>query len=323
MNSAYTNMGMESEVKIPLPYRVLLVDDQAIIAEAVRRMLGDADDLELHYCENGSEALRMAAEIMPAVILQDLVMPDVDGLDLLRFYRAFDKTRDIPVVVLSSKEEANVKAEAFARGANDYLVKLPDKIELLARLRYHTRAYIVHLERDAALRELERLSSIDGLTSIANRRSFDQTLQKEWKRCARDKKPLSLALMDVDNFKLYNDHYGHQAGDSCLQKVATAINACFHRPGDLAARYGGEEFVVILPDTPLEGAEVIADMIRQSVSDLDIEHKHAEAAKHVTISIGIACATPAPKSSPEALIKAADQALYKAKESGRNQVCKE
>jgi class 3 adenylate cyclase/ActR/RegA family two-component response regulator len=137
------------------PIKVLLIDDQPTIGEAVRRMLATQEDIIFHYCSDPAQAIPMAIEIAPTVILQDLVMPDIDGLLLLRFFRANAVTRDIPTIVLSSKEEAKLKAEAFARGANDYLVKLPDRIELIARIRYHSQAYINLLQRNEAYRTMQ------------------------------------------------------------------------------------------------------------------------------------------------------------------------
>jgi two-component system chemotaxis family response regulator WspR len=305
-------------VSVQEPYRILLVDDQAIIFEAVRRMLSSAGEIELHYCSEGTKALQMACEIKPAVILQDLVMPDADGLMLVKFYRASDNTRDIPIVVLSSKEEAKTKAEAFTCGANDYLVKLPDQIELLARLRYHARAYAALMERNAALEELKRISSTDGLTGLYNRRHFDKTLENEWKRAHRDQQPLSLVMLDVDHFKQFNDNYGHQAGDDCLVQVAAALQTSLLRPADTAARYGGEEFIAILPNTPGEGAFVLAEKMRQAIIALNIPHARSSVANHVTVSLGAATTIPTDGAGMEALIKAADTGLYEAKETGRN-----
>jgi phosphoserine phosphatase RsbU/P len=136
------------------PLTVLLVDDQAIVGESVRRMLEPETDIHFHYCQDPTQAIATANAIEPTVILQDLVMPDIDGLQLVKFFRANKGTRETPMIVLSSKEEPAVKAQAFALGANDYLVKLPDRIELLARIRYHSRAYISRLERDEAFRQL-------------------------------------------------------------------------------------------------------------------------------------------------------------------------
>lgn len=134
---------------------VLLVDDQAIVGEAIRRMLADQTDIEFHYCQNPFESIEMAAKLEPTVILQDLVMPEVDGLTLVKFYRAHSAIKDTPLVVLSSTEDAKTKAEAFGLGANDYLVKLPDRLELIARIRYHSRAYIHLLERNEMFAKLE------------------------------------------------------------------------------------------------------------------------------------------------------------------------
>ncbi|PJA32687.1 MAG: diguanylate cyclase response regulator [Zetaproteobacteria bacterium CG_4_9_14_3_um_filter_53_7] len=310
----------ELQLLVPKPYRILVVDDQAFIGRVIGLMLASADDLELHHCESATDALQMAYEIRPAVILQDLVMPRMDGLTLVRQYRAAECTKHIPVVVLSSNEEAKTKADAFAAGANDYLVKLPDKIELLARLRYHIRAYVKYLEAELLLRELRRVSSMDGLTGLANRRCFDETIDYEWKRSTREKTPVSLLMVDVDHFKAFNDHYGHQVGDHCLRKVAAAIAGSAMRAADLAARYGGEEFVVILANTDESGALKTARTILQSVCSLAVDHKQSSTANVVTVSIGVATMIPEHPSTPEILIRSADKALYRAKESGRNRV---
>ncbi|HHJ15011.1 MAG TPA: diguanylate cyclase [Gammaproteobacteria bacterium] len=320
---------------------VLLVDDQPMVAEGIRRMIADEPDIEFHYCQDPKQAVQRATEVKATVILQDLVMPEVDGLTLVRFYRNNPATRDVPIIVLSSKDDPKIKSEAFAQNATDYLVKLPEKIELLARIRAHGRSYLAHREREEACaalrkmqaqletmnqelqksnRELQRLSSLDGLTGVANRRQFDETLVREWRRAARDRKPVSLIFADIDYFKRYNDHYGHQAGDDTLRKVAQAIAHTVHRPGDLVARYGGEEFVMVLSDTTLEGAMAVAHKVLEQVHELRIPHCNAPGLDHVTLSIGVASRIPEPHQAPETLIEAADRALYRAKETGRNQV---
>lgn len=168
--------------------------------------------------------------------------------------------------------------------------------------------------------ELERLSNLDGLTKIANRRRFDECLKQEWKRLAREKKPLSLILCDIDFFKLYNDHYGHQAGDDCLIEVAGAIEESLKRPADLAARYGGEEFGIVLPNTLAKGAMFLADLVRNRVRDLKIVHAKSKTDTYVTLSIGVSEVIPNINNTPEELLLRADKALYKAKDMGRNQV---
>jgi len=313
---------------------VLLVDDQAMIAEAVRRALSSEEDIEFHYCQDPTKAIKLAAEINATVILQDLVMPEIDGLMMVRYFRVNKATAKIPIIVLSTKEEATIKSEAFTLGANDYMVKLPNEIEMIARLRYHSKAYINQLERDAAFRALEesreklaeanlalqKLSSQDGLTGIANRRSFDETLLKEWNRSIRGAKSIGLIMLDIDFFKLYNDHYGHQGGDDCLKKVAKGLESAIHREADFLARYGGEEFSTVLPDTDMNGAVKVAEEMRQAIKDLKIEHAKSKVADTVSISIGVSAVIPLQEMTPEVLIAAADQALYKAKEEGRDTV---
>jgi len=328
---------MQNDLFTPLQsfgIKVFLVDDQPMIAEAVRRCLQDQPDIEFHYCQDPTLAIKMANEIEPTCILQDLVMPEIDGLMMVRFFRANKKTQQTPIIVLSTKEEAEVKSQAFTAGANDYLVKLPDTVELIARIRYHSKSYINLKERDeaflalkesqeklkAANRELEKLSSLDGLTGIPNRRHFDETLAREWHRAMRAGGPLSLIMLDIDFFKLYNDHYGHQGGDDCLKRVAAILAGVTRRDTDIVARYGGEEFAVILPDTDQAGAEQIAEALRASVQGGKIIHAASKVSEYVSISVGVGTAIPARNTTPELLIKTADQALYKAKEEGRNRV---
>ncbi|MFA9219480.1 MAG: diguanylate cyclase [Sphingomonadaceae bacterium] len=315
--------------------RVLLVDDQLIIIEAVRRMLGNQPDIEFHYVADATQAVATALQLQPTVILQDLVMPTIDGFALIKQYREQQALCTVPVIVLSAREDPKLKAHSFVTGANDYLVKLPDQLELLARVRYHSAAHIHRLQRDQAFQflresqrkladaniELEKLAALDALTGIANRRRFDDTLAFEWQRGRRDKRPLTLMMCDVDFFKFYNDSFGHPAGDLCLKKVAAVLTEHLKRPADLAARYGGEEFAIILPDTELTGALIVAESCRRHLEQLAIENPHATTERScLTISIGVASMVPTAQCSVEQLIEQADQALYAAKRNGRNRV---
>jgi two-component system chemotaxis family response regulator WspR len=311
--------------------RILLVDDQLIIVEALRRMLMGEDDIEFHFVTDAAQALQSAIEMQPTVILQDLVMPGSDGFELLRQYRAHEMLEHVPVVVLSAREDPKLKAHAFAMGANDYLVKLPDRLEMLARIRYHSSAHISRLQRDQAFRflresqrqlaaaniELQRLAALDALTGIANRRRFDETMLLEWQRGQRERAPLSLLMCDIDFFKHFNDSYGHPAGDLCLKRAAAVLTEHLRRPADLVARYGGEEFAIILPDTDGAGAMTVARACVQTLQQLGIENREAEFGV-VTLSIGVATMVPAKPFTAEDLIAAADQAFYAAKRSGRN-----
>jgi len=172
-----------------------------------------------------------------------------------------------------------------------------------------------------ANRKLEKLATIDGLTQLANRRTFDITLEKEWRRMRRSRQPLSVILSDIDYFKRFNDHYGHQEGDDCLKAVAGGIKNCLHRPADLAARYGGEEFVVVLPNTPSDGAKYVAETIRAAIAALQYAHARSEVEAFVTLSLGVATIVPSSEDADaEDLVKMADKALYESKEAGRNLV---
>ena len=168
---------------------------------------------------------------------------------------------------------------------------------------------------------LSNLAIHDGLTGIYNRRYFDETLAREWKRTMREKAPLSLIMLDIDYFKKYNDTYGHQAGDECLRQVATTISGALRRPADMAARYGGEEFVVVLPSLKLEDSAKFGETIRAKIEALKMEHKQSDANPFITVSLGIASVVPSSISSYEELVGAADKALYSAKNKGRNRVC--
>jgi two-component system, chemotaxis family, response regulator WspR len=316
------------------PVRVLFVDDQAMIGEAVRRALAGQPNLEFHYCGNSADAMAAAEQFKPSVILQDLVMPGIDGLSLLRRYRANPLTKDIPIIVLSTKEEPSVKREAFASGANDYLIKLPDAIELIARVQHHSKAYLNQLQRDAAYSalhdsqrklmeinaELQRLTHVDGLTGLSNRRYFDEYIEAQWKAAFRAQSPLSLLMIDVDNFKLYNDTYGHPAGDEVLKSIANSMRRSFTRPTDLAARFGGEEFVVILPLTPLEPLGLLGERLRRTVEELHIPHRASTVGDTVTISVGGAATIPQQEESFHHLVEIADAAMYEAKKFGKNRV---
>jgi two-component system chemotaxis family response regulator WspR len=313
---------------------VLLVDDQIMIGEAIRRVLAEQPDMDFHYCADPAEAIAIAKKIKPTVILQDLVMPGVDGLTLVRQYRANPATKDIPVIVLSTKEEPAIKSSAFAAGANDYLVKLPDNIELIARIRYHSKSYLNQVQRDQAYRalrysqqqlqeknlELLRLSNQDGLTGLSNRRYFDEYIEGQWRLAIRDQNPVSLLMIDVDNFKQYNDTYGHLAGDEVLKRVAMVMRQYFLRPTDLSARFGGEEFAVILPATPYAALQLLGENMRKGVENLCILHKTSPVSEYITVSVGGASMIPQATDSFLSLIDLADEAMYEAKELGKNRI---
>ncbi len=260
----------------------------------------------------------------PDLVLIDAVMPVMDGYEAARRMRKSSPDEWVPIIFLSSKEDDQDLDRAIEAGGDDYLVKPVSYVVLNAKIRaLHRietmRSKVIEVSRDLATanRELEKLSRQDGLTGIANRRYFDSYLQTEVRRAARERSPLSLILSDVDNFKAFNDCYGHQAGDDCLRQVATALSSAGRRPADLAARYGGEEFAMILPGTVVDGAVDVARSVVRVIAGLAIPHARSGAGQ-ITISQGIVSLAPEKKTSPEDLIHRADQALYQAKQQGRN-----
>ena len=191
---------------------------------------------------------------------------------------------------------------------------------IISQFKNITERKIAEQKLEELNRTLTQMARVDGLTQIANRRHFDETIQQEWSRLRRDKKPLSLLLADIDYFKKYNDCYGHQAGDQCLIKVGATLKETIKRPADLAARYGGEEFVILLPDVALAGAKQVGRKIIQAVAELAIEHQASEVSSFVTLSIGAACMLPDGEQTTADLIAQADARLYQAKEQGRNRL---
>jgi two-component system chemotaxis family response regulator WspR len=311
---------------------VLLVDDQLMIGEMVRRALEHEPNIVFHFCSEAGAAVTTAERIAPTVILQDLVMPGIEGLALVREYRALEAARNIPIIVLSTREDPTTKRDAFAAGANDYIVKLPDKIELIARIRYHSQAYLSRRQRDAAYGalqesqrqlmaaniELLRVSNMDGLTGLNNRRRFDEYAATEWARAVREGVPFGLLLIDVDQFKTYNDVNGHLAGDELLRRVGATICTCCRRPEDLPSRYGGDEFAVLLPGIQVGDLRAVGERVRRAVEDLKIERGSSSASPHVTLSIGGAVVAPGQEDGLMDLLAIADRNLYQAKAEGRN-----
>jgi diguanylate cyclase (GGDEF)-like protein len=299
---------------------ILLVDDDSLTIQLLSHMLGDVGNL--NFATSGEDALRIARESTPDLILLDAEMPGMDGFEVCKSLKADPALADIPVIFVTSHRDTPFEVSGFGLGAADFITKPVNASLVVARVR--TQLRLKHLAD-----ELRRIAAIDALTSIANRRSFDTALEREWCHAQQVGKPLALLMIDVDHFKLFNDLYGHPTGDACLRAVAQAVAGAGLRSTDLAARYGGEEFAVLLPATPLGGAERVAHGILDTIEALDIHHG-ASAAGHITVSVGIACCEQvgagdatcedvwAGRLSAQ-LVQAADGALYSAKQAGRAQ----
>ncbi|EHQ51154.1 response regulator receiver modulated diguanylate cyclase [Ectothiorhodospira sp. PHS-1] len=290
---------------------VLIVDDQPTNIHTLASLL--KADYRILTATSGKKALAMAqGDAPPDLILLDIVMPDMDGYDTCRQLKDNEATRSIPVIFVSALDHVDDEERGLNLGAADYISKPFSPAIVRARVRNQV---ALKLKTDM----LEKISLQDGLTEIPNRRSFDQKFAEEWGRARRDGQPLSLLMIDIDQFKPYNDHYGHGAGDDCLKRVAQAMTGALSRTPDLLARYGGEEFVALLPGTDEMGCRHVAKHLLEAARSLNIPHAHSDAAPHVTISIGGAThGGQTAKPDPETLKKAADDALYRAKQAGRN-----
>lgn len=292
---------------------ILIVDDMTSNIQVLANAL--QADYRIKVATSGERALEICQSASkPDLVLLDIMMPDIDGYDVCRQLKSAPETSSIPVIFVTSLTDSSDEEKGLNVGAVDYITK-PFHIPIVkARVRNHLS---LKLKTDL----LEEMSHIDGLTHIANRRNFDEMMEKETRRISRIPQPISMIMIDIDFFKPFNDNYGHGKGDECLIQVSRAMREVIKRPNDLLARYGGEEFAVILPETPLEGALKVAEQLRSAVESLNIPHAFSAVTDHVTISLGVASGNEDEQTiSVQQLLEQADQALYKAKHQGRNQV---
>jgi len=291
--------------------KVLVADDDAINREVLGELL--KPEYTVLLARNGVQALERAARHLPDLILLDVMMPDMDGYEVLRRLRADPQTAQIAVIFISGLDRPEDEANGLKMGASDYIVKPFNQTVVMARV-------ALHLQVVRQRRMLERLANIDGLTELANRRRFDEMFALEWQRARRSGRTLSLALLDIDAFKQFNDRYGHPAGDRALRSVARVTGAAMRRPGDLAARYGGEELLLLMPETDVDAAQALAESVREAVLALNIAHEASSVTPLLTVSIGGATLDIAGDEQPSDLFEATDAQLYRAKQAGRNQV---
>jgi diguanylate cyclase (GGDEF)-like protein len=292
-------------------YSVLIVDDERANIIALTDIL--ETEYEVFAVIDSREALETAEEDMPDVILLDILMPGMDGYQVITELKKQEKTKQIPVIFITGLDSVEAEERGLALGAADYISK-PFHSPIV-RLRVQNQIKIIE-----QYRIIERLSLYDQLTGLHNRRSFEKHMAAEWKRAQREQTPISLLMIDVDRFKNYNDTYGHQQGDEALVTVATSIAQTLKRPSDFAARFGGEEFIVILPNTSQHGALDVAEQIRSGAEQSVLLREGVETAG-ITLSIGVATRTHGMAYTIDELIRDSDAALYEAKNKGRNRVC--
>lgn len=291
---------------------ILIVDDAKTNINILAELL--KPDFRIRAATNGEKALEIAFSVNPPdLILLDVLMPGIDGYEVCKRMKASSQTKNIPVIFITGKVTEEDEIYGFNLGAVDYITKPFSPVIVKARVNMHAE---LKRHRDY----LEGISYLDGLTGIPNRRRFNEYLSFACDFSHREEVPVSMVMMDIDHFKLFNDHYGHQEGDSCLIQIAQALSGIIVERTDLVARYGGEEFACILPNRTEEEALEIAQKLRRAVLDLRIPHETSRVEPIVTISLGVATVIPSADKTCKDLIKAADEALYRSKESGRNKV---
>lgn len=291
---------------------MLVVDDQPLNIRLIRDLFHQ--EFDIYMATDGLNAISKAQELSPDLILLDVVMPNMDGFEVCRSLKSDPETRSIPIIFITANFDEKDEIKGFELGGADFIRKPINPVITRARVRTQ-----LALKQQAD--QLRSVALTDGLTGLANRRSFDRALENIWRQSVRSQLPLSLIMLDVDYFKPYNDHYGHQAGDLCLQKIASSMAQALNRPQDLLARYGGEEFACILPATDAAGASHIAKQLHLRVQLLQLPHARSEVSDFVTVSMGVVTLVPNKEESVETLIHTADKQLYRAKEQGRARTC--
>ncbi len=304
--------------------KILIVDDDAANIAAIREGLAGMayDFIEAH---DGETALACVRDHLPDLVISDVEMPKMGGIELCRILKANPRFSFIPLILMTARTDSALKIAGLEQGADDYLFKPVDVLELGARVRSMLRIKVLQdeilsaNERLLQINEkLQELSMTDPLTGIYNRLYFNKRFRYEYERASRYNVPLTCIMIDIDHFKSVNDRYGHQVGDEVLKAVSQTLLSGL-RKVDILARYGGEEIVALLPETPCEKGAHVAERLRRSVEDLAVPRDGGEALR-VTISLGVA-AHPEPRAeSDEVLLRWADDALYRAKRGGRNRV---
>jgi len=291
--------------------RVLLVDDERSNLKILSELLRDEADLIL--AKSGSQALEKARTLRPDLILLDVMMPDMDGFQVIKELKNYPQNRNTPVIFITAMSDVEDEARGFALGACDYIHKPFHAGLVKARVR-------THLKLEKQRKMLEELAHIDPLTEIANRRKYESVFELEWHRAFAACTELSVVLVDIDCFKEYNDHYGHSAGDAALEAVAHTLRRNLRYGQDFIARYGGEEFVIVLPDTSQEDAVKLMRRCCNAVTSLRLRHEHSKAGSWLSISVGGQTLVPQQEGREvrDRALALSDRMLYKAKSNGRN-----
>lgn len=297
---------------------VLVIDDSTAIREQVVRTLREVNLFDhYHEAKDGLEGFKTLIESKSDLVICDVDMPRMDGFKFLQLVESRPELLGVPIIMLTGMMDFNSKIKGLEQGACDYLTKPFDAGELVARVKVQLKIKSLQDELKRANELLKKLTNIDHLTNLFNRRYLAEILEAEFFRARRNKENLSLIIVDIDYFKKVNDTYGHQNGDIVLAAVA-ALSQGELRAYDSAARYGGEEFVLVIPGTSLSGAVLVAERLRQAVLEFSFPAPMEDLT--VTVSLGVATYPSPQVDSVDSLFRQADEALYRAKQNGRNRV---
>lgn len=293
-------------------FKVLIVDDERSNLDVLNHLL--SEKYSVYISKSGRAALKKAVEVAPDIILLDIIMPDMDGFEVIAELKNMPETRNIPVIFITSQSGVEDEEKGFFLGAVDYITKPFQPSIVKARIN-------THLQIVQQIRTIERLGMMDALTELPNHRWFDMQLYAEWGRAVREMTPLSLVMLDVDRLKAYNADFGLPQGDLLLQTLAGLFMSSLKRTTDLVARLGGGKFAVILPNTDIDGAVTIAEDIREYAQHMRLPCPDREEPTAVTVSAGVVCVRPTLEDGTETLAAQAVEMLKKAKKAGRNKVC--
>lgn len=300
---------------------ILIAEDSATIRHSMCQYIENAGHTPI-IAYNGEQALQVFDPQTIDMVIMDVQMPGLDGFETTKLLREWLEKEDLwlPIIFVTGKSEEQDLRKGIEVGGDDYLIKPVSETILVAKIRAMERIITMRDELQRLNQNLVELSERDSLSKLYNRRTFDERAESAWKRAARNNEALAVLIMDIDHFKLYNDYYGHLAGDECIARVAQTIHDSLSRPGDLVARYGGEEFIALLSDTHSKGASHVAERIRRNVAALNIRHQESTTADHITLSVGGAVISNTAGTELRDQINAADKALYAAKQQGRDRV---
>ena len=293
-------------------YKILIVED----GELSQKVLVDTlqGTYNVRVVSTGKETMQMVKQFRPHLILLDIILPDTNGFVVLKELKGTQSTQNIPIIVITGLDNDKDEEKALCLGAVDYVRKPFNKVLVNARVK-------IHIKIVEQLLTIEKLSFYDALTGLANRRKFDYHMEYEWQRALRKKTTIGLLLMDLDNFKNYNDTYGHRQGDIMLKSVAGVLKKTLNQATVLPCRWGGEEFAVLVPETSLEQLSLIAEKIRSTIEAMEVPWNNSDGITRITASISAISAIPYQREQLEGFLESADRLLYQAKKEGRNRVC--